>query len=191
MQSNIYFKEKQYLGLNFFSIIVRTTIAVFCFVAYYWSENPNPVYTDIGNFRIGSYPAKEIPKSGELFFLMGNFILFFSLLLIFITHLKITINQQYIIIERLWSKSRIKIDVHTINYVKAIEINNVYLQRPVFNLHKKDTIKFYTSGDEAVELVDKDNTRYYIGINKAGEFAQVVEKLMRENNDNTFLKKMV
>jgi hypothetical protein len=182
MEKEIYFTEKQYLGLNFFSIIIRTVIAVFCFVAYYWSENPNPVYTDIGNFRIGSYPAKEIPKSGEIFFLMGNAILMFSIILIFIKHIKISITNDYIIIERLWSKSKIKIDIGTINYVKKIDVGNVYLQRPVFNLHKKDNIKFYTNGDEAVELVDKGNTRYFIGTNKSGEFALVIEKLMKNSS---------
>lgn len=179
-----YFSEKQYLGLNFFSIILRTLIALFCFVAYYWSENPNPVYTDIGNFRIGSYPAKEIPKSGEIFFLMGNAVLIFSVILIFIKHIKICITDKYLIIERLWSKTLIKIDLNTINYIKRVEIENVYLQRPIFNVHKNNVIKFYTNGDEAIELVDKDNMRYIIGTAKAGEMTIVIQEFMKNKNAN-------
>jgi hypothetical protein len=184
VKPTVYFSEKQYLGMNFFSIILRTIITLFCFVAYYWSENPNPVYTDIGNFRIGSYPAKEIPKSGEIFFLLGNVVLLFSVLLIFIKHIKITITDNYLMIERLWSKSLIKIDLNTINYIKKVDIENVYLQRTVFNVHKNNSIRFYTSGDEAIELVDKDNMRYSIGTAKAGEMAIVIEDFIK-NKRNT------
>ena len=182
MKQPVYFIERQYLGMNFFSIILRTIITLFCFVAYYWSENPNPVYTDIGNFRIGSYPAKEIPKSGEIFFLMGNAVLLFSVMLIFIKHIKLTINDNYIVIERLWSKTLIKIDLNSINYIKKVDIENVYLQRPVFNVHKNNTIKFYTNGDEAIELVDKDNMRYKIGTSKAGEMIMIIQEFINNKN---------
>ena len=35
----IKFLEKQYLGLNKMSFIRRMALSIFCFVAYYWSEN--------------------------------------------------------------------------------------------------------------------------------------------------------
>ena len=173
-----YFKENQYLGLNSLSIVTRTIIALFCFVAYYWSENPKPVYTDIGNIRIGSYPGKEIPKSGELFFLLGTAVLVFSVILIFVKHIKISVNDNYIQMERLWSRSIIKIDVSTIKFVRRIELSNVFFQRAVYNLNKKDIIKFYTNGDEAIELVDKDNTRYVIGTQKAGELSNLIHEMI-------------
>jgi len=180
MSKQLYFSEKQYLGLNFFSIITRTIIALFCFVAYYWSENPDPVYTVIGNIRIGSYPAKEIPNSGDIFFLLGLGILLFTFVLIFVVHIKLTITENYIVLERLWSKSIIKIDIHTIKFMRKHEIKHVYLQRAVYNLSKKCTIKFYTNGDEAIELVDKDNTRYIIGTQKSAEMIMIIEKIIKE-----------
>jgi hypothetical protein len=168
------------LGLNFFSIITRTLIALFCFVAYYWSENPDPVYTDIGNIRIGSYPAKEIPNSGDIFFLLGMSILLFTFVLIFVVHIKLTIIENYIVIERLWSKSIIKIDLQTIKFMRKTEVKYIYLQRAIFNLSRKSVIKFYTSGEEAIELVDKNNTRYIIGTQKAAEMIMIVEKILKE-----------
>ena len=60
------FDEKQYMGHNRLSIIWRTVIALFCFVGYYWSENPKPVQVAI--FKIGHYPALDIPNSGKIFF---------------------------------------------------------------------------------------------------------------------------
>ena len=47
----IKFLEKQYLGLNKMSFIRRIALSIFCFVAYYWSENHD--------------------KSGELFSSIG------------------------------------------------------------------------------------------------------------------------
>jgi hypothetical protein len=173
-----YFKENQFLGLNYFSIIIRTVMALFCFTAYYWSVNPQPVYTEIGNFRIGSYPGNEIPQSGEIFFLIGNAILVFSVVLIFVKHIRITVNDHYISIERMWSRSIVKIDIATIKFVRKTELTNVYLQIAVYNLHKKDTVKFYTHGDEAVEIVDKDNLRYIIGSQKSGELMNTIQSLM-------------
>ena len=58
------FIEKQYLGLNKMSISRRMSLAIFCFIAYYWRENHD--------------------KSGDLFFLMGMTILVISVILIFI-----------------------------------------------------------------------------------------------------------
>ena len=64
--SEIKFVEKQYLGLNKMSLSRRITLALFCFVAYYWKENHE--------------------KSGELFFFLGIVILVISVLLVFILH---------------------------------------------------------------------------------------------------------
>ena len=33
------FVEKQYLGLNKMSLTRRISLAIFCFVAYYWRES--------------------------------------------------------------------------------------------------------------------------------------------------------
>lgn len=43
MQDQIIFEEKQYIGYNKWSILWRTVLAMFCFILYYWSENPKPV----------------------------------------------------------------------------------------------------------------------------------------------------
>ena len=52
------FEEKQYLGYNKLSFLRRMVLALFCFLAYYWSEEQN--------------------KSGELFFFMGIAIIVIS-----------------------------------------------------------------------------------------------------------------
>ena len=55
------FIEKQYLGLNKMSLTRRMSLAIFCFVAYYWRENHE--------------------KSGELYFFIGLAIMIISIIL--------------------------------------------------------------------------------------------------------------
>ena len=55
------FEEKQYLGFNAYSISRRLAIAIFCFVAYYYTENRE--------------------ENADLLFLLGIFILVISVVL--------------------------------------------------------------------------------------------------------------
>ena len=66
MQDEKLFEEKQYIGYNKWAIIWRTVLALFCFILYYWSENPKPV--EVAVIQIPSSPVGE--DSGQLFFLM-------------------------------------------------------------------------------------------------------------------------
>ena len=54
------FIEKQYLGLNKMSLARRISLAIFCFIAYYWLENHD--------------------KAGELYFFIGIGIMVISML---------------------------------------------------------------------------------------------------------------
>ena len=87
-QDEILFEEKQYIGFNKWAIIWRTILATFCFLLYYWSENPKAV--DVSIIAIPKSPVGE--DSGQLFFLMGLVIMFLSLALIFVLHIHTKIN---------------------------------------------------------------------------------------------------
>ena len=67
-EENVLFEEKQYLGYNKYSNIRRMILGIFCFLAFYWSE--------------------ENQRSADLLFLMGICIMVFSGLLTFILHLQ-------------------------------------------------------------------------------------------------------
>ena len=152
--SEIKFKEKQYLGLNKMSLSRRIALALFCFVAYYWKENHE--------------------KSGELFFFLGIAILVISVLLVFILHFETKVKNQSIILDGLWTSRKIKIDLSSIRSVKKVMYSKYILNRSVYNLHLKGTIRFYTRGADAVELIDKDGLIYLIGSQKSEELARVV-----------------
>ena len=150
------FIEKQYLGLNKMSLTRRMSLAVFCFVAYYWSENHD--------------------KSGELYFFLGIAIMIISMGLILILHFETKIKNGSIVLDGLWTSRKIKIDTSSIVAVKKVQYSKYFLNRAVYNLHLKGTIRFYTRGTDAVELIDKDGLVYLIGSQKAVELTRVIQE---------------
>ena len=153
--SEIEFLEKQYFGLNKMSLARRMSLALFCFTAYYWRENHE--------------------KSGELYFFLGIAIMIISIILFFILHFKTQVINGSIILDGLWTARKIKIDSASIGSVKQVKYSKYFLNRSVYNLHVKGTIRFYTRGIDAVELTDKDGLIYLIGSQKASELERVIQ----------------
>ena len=180
MEENILFEEKQYLGLNKQSILGRTVLVLFCFIAYYWSENPKPV--DVSGIHIGSYPIEDVPNSGQLFFIMGVFILLVSAMLVFVLHIHTIVSEGSIVLNRLWSSRKVKIDLNSIVSVKKTPYSKYPTRRPVYNLHAKGKIRFYTQGNEAIELTDKDGLKYRIGSQRADEFFNIIQNQLNKKN---------
>ena len=170
----IIFEEKQFNGQNRHSILRRLLLAVFCFVAYYWSENPKPVNLEI--FRLGSYPGND--HSGRLFFILGLCILAFSAILLFIPHMKTSVSSTSIIIDGFWSARRVRIDLKGISAVRRIKLKPSVFNRPVYNLHSKGRIRFYSYGNDAVELTTRDGLIYRIGTQRPGELVKILQPMI-------------
>ena len=154
------FIEKQYLGLNKMSLTRRMSLAIFCLVAYFWRENHD--------------------KAGELYFFVGIGIMVISILLLFILHFETKVKNGSIILDGLWTSSKIKIDTASIVTAKKVKYSKYFLNRAVYNLHLKGTIRFYTRGVDAVELTDKDGLIYLIGSQKAGELARIINNKLKK-----------
>jgi hypothetical protein len=149
------FEEKQYLGYNKLSFLRRMVLALFCFFAYYWSEEQN--------------------RSGDLFFIMGISILFISAALIFILHYHTIVQNGSIILDGLWTARKVKLDLSSIEQVRKVEYSRFFFNKSVYNLHHKGTIRFFTRGKECVELVDKDGLVYLIGSQRSDELLNVLK----------------
>ena len=162
------------MGHNRLSMIWRTIIALFCFVGYYWSENPKPVQVAI--FRIGSYPAVDIPNSGQIFFLLGLLVMLFSLMLTYILHSHTKVFSEYIIIDGFWTARRVKINLDTIIHIRKSKYKKHIFRSAVYNLHSRGIIRFYTSGNEFVEIKDNTGFTYRIGSQKCTELFHVLKK---------------
>ena len=154
------FIEKQYLGLNKMSLTRRMSLAIFCLVAYYWRENHD--------------------KAGELYFFIGIAIMVISIILIFILHFETKIKNGSIILDGLWTSRKIKIDTASIVSVQKVIYSKYFLNRSVYNLHLQGTIRFYTRGTDAVELIDKDGLVYLIGSQKAEELARIINNKLKK-----------
>ena len=154
--SELEFLEKQYFGLNKMSLARRMSLALFCFTAYYWRENHE--------------------KSGELYFFIGLAIMIISIILFFILHFKTQVVNGSIILDGLWTSRKIKIDTSSLVAVKRVKYSKYILNMAVYNLHLKGTIRFYTRGTDAVELIDKDGLVYLIGSQKAAELTRVIQE---------------
>jgi hypothetical protein len=167
------FSERQYLGSNRYSMLARTLVALFCFIAYYWSENPKPV--NVSGIRIGSYPADElIPNSGSLFFLLGIVVLIISAMLVFVLHIKTVVTESELIIEGLWTARKVHIELDTITEAKVVPYSKYSLNRAVYNLHRNGITRFYTSGDYAVLITSNDGSKYLVGTQKPLELLTAV-----------------
>tara|TARA_B100000287_G_C20605534_1_gene769922 strand:+ start:74 stop:550 length:477 start_codon:yes stop_codon:yes gene_type:complete len=147
--------EKQYFGLNKMSILRRISLVIFCLIAYFWRENQG--------------------KSGDLYFFIGIGIIFFSILLLFILHFKTKIINDSIILEGLWTARKVKINIFTLESVKKVEYSKYILNRSVYNLHVKGTIRFYTRGENAIQLTDKDGLIYLIGTQKPNQLYNIIQ----------------
>lgn len=174
MEEKLLFEEKQYIGYNKWAMLWRTVLALFCFLLYYWSENPQPV--DGKLITIPSSPVGE--NSGQLFFLMGIIIMSLSLLLVFVLHLHTKIIGTNLIIDGLWTSRKVKIDLLNIVTVKKVPYSKYFLNRPVYNLHFKNKIKFFTSGNDAIEIIDKDGLKYRVGSQKANELYTIISSIL-------------
>ena len=137
------------------SFLRRIVLALFCFLSYYWSEEQN--------------------KSGDLFFIMGIAIIVISAILVFVLHFHTKVQNGSIILDGLWTARKVKIDLNSIEQVRKSEYSRFFFNKSVYNLHRNNTIRFFTRGTECVELVDKDGLVYLIGSQKADELTKVLE----------------
>ncbi len=176
MKEAVLFEEKQYLGYNKQSMLRRTILALFCFLAYYWSENPKAV--DVSGVHIGSYPAQSLENSGQLFFIMGVTILLFSIIFIFVVHLHTSVSISGITLTGLWTSRKVKIEFSEIVSVRKVRYRKHFVGRSVYNLHSKGKIRFYTRGNEFVELIDKSGLKYRIGSQRADELTEIIRKAL-------------
>jgi hypothetical protein len=174
LESQPLYEEKQFLGTNRVSVLLRTAFALLCFVGYYWSENPKPV--DVSGIHIGPYPIYEIARSGRVFFILGIFILLLSVVLMYVLHTHILVYSEYLILGGFWGSRKVKIDLRNVHTLKKLHYKKNVLRRPVYNLHIKGVVKFYTAGDDFVELKDKDGFTYRIGTRRPNELFKIINK---------------
>lgn len=150
--------EKQYLGYNGLSLLRRLSLAVFCFGLYWW-KNYNG-------------------HNGDLFFLLGMIIMVISILLLFVLHIKIKVYSDHIELDGLWSSKKVFIKIKDISKIERTNYSSYHLNNPVFNLHLKGLVHFYTVGNEALQVTPKEGQPYRIGTSHPEKLEQILRKLI-------------
>ncbi len=129
-------------------------MAAFCFAAYVYERDRD--------------------NTQDLYLIVGFGIIGISIILMFLIQYKTCIYNKSIIIDGLWTAKRVKIDLNSIVKVRKDKYNNFMLNNPVYNLHRKGSIRFYSSGKDAVVLTDRDGLEYFIGTQRPNEMYLVI-----------------
>ncbi len=158
--NKVLFQERQTLGSLRFWTSWRFAVVLFCVAAYFVSEERNR------------------HEEGDLFLVVGIGVMVISILFIFLTHYRTIVQNGSIILTGLWSTKKVKIDFGSIISSEIIKYSPFMINNPVYNLHKKGTIRFYAHGKYAVKLTDKDGLIYIIGSQDPIEMNRVINEVM-------------
>jgi hypothetical protein len=153
------FLEKQYIGRDYIRICIRLVMAAFCFAAYVYERDRD--------------------NTQDLFIVVGFGIIGVSIALLFLIQYKTIIDDKKIIIDGLWTAKKVVIDLNTITAVRKDTYSNYFFNNPVYNLHRKGSIRFYSSGKDVIVLTDNDGFEYYIGTQRPNEMYLVIQAEMK------------
>ncbi|MBD1387096.1 hypothetical protein IDJ75_17550 [Mucilaginibacter rigui] len=159
MSDKSVFVEKQYLGREWIPITIRLVLAMFCFAAYFFTD--------------------ERERNGDLLAIVGFVIIIISIIMGFLLHFSTKVINKSILLDGLWSTRRVKIDLNSIVKVEKGSYSRYLFNNPVYNLHTKGTIRFYAAGNDAIHLTDRDGLVYIIGSQHANEFLRAIKDEMK------------
>ena len=161
MQTQPLFVEKQYLGRDYGRISIRMVMALFCFTAYYITERRE--------------------QNADLFLVVGCAILIASIVMMFLLHYRTIVTDSSIIINGLWTTSKVTIDLNSITNIERTAYSSFMINNPVYNLHRQGTIRFYAGGRDAIKLTDRDGLNYIIGTHCPEEFERSIRLAMKSS----------
>ena len=150
------FHEKQYLGNNKFNLFIRLIIATACISSY--------------------YSADKLDETSGLFLIIGISVLVVSVTLFMVLHIKTEIVDDSLILDGFWTTRKVKIDLNNIVKTEVVKYSKILFNRPVYNLHIRGTVKFFTHGNLAVEVTDKDGLVYRIGSQRFDELNKIINE---------------
>jgi hypothetical protein len=160
MSDKSVFTEKQYLGREFIPLTIRLVLAMFCFAAYFFTD--------------------ERERNGDLLVVVGFSIIIISIILGFLLHFRTRVENKSVMLDGLWTTKLVKIDLNSIVKIEKGTYSRYMFNNPVYNLHTKGTIRFFTSGNEAIHLTDRDGLLYIIGSKHPNEFLRAVREEMKK-----------
>src|SRR5471030_2477524 len=114
-----------------------------------------------------------------LLVVVGFAIIIISIIMGFLLHFRTRVQNKSILLDGLWTTRLVKIDLNSIVKVEKEKYSRYLFNNPVYNLHTKGAIRFFTAGKEAIHLTDRDGLVYIIGSQQANEFLRAIEGEMK------------
>jgi hypothetical protein len=161
MKDRVLFEERQHIGFNRMTLTRNLVLVLFCFVAYYWTEN------------------REL--NGNVFFYLGCAILLFHILSLFLTHIRIWVTDDIIQLKGVGVARNVIIPLNKIRKVERQKYSSYLINNPVFNLHRDGILKFYSTGNDAVKIYTDDGLIYLIGTQKADELYRLLNEKLKKH----------
>jgi len=155
MTSNIKFREVQYLGRNMYGLSRRLIMAIFCYIAHFYSEEK-------GNIE-------------GIFFLVGSIITLVSFVLLFIPYYTIELKEDVLLLKSL-QKKEVSIPLNVIRKADVCVYNRYHLNNPVFNVFNEKEFRFYAEGRKALLLNLEGGNILKIGVKKADLLYSEIKK---------------
>ncbi len=162
------FIEKQYSDENLctYWATIRLVLAMFCFAAYFFTD--------------------ERERNGDLLVVVGFAIIIISIIMGYLLHFRTKIENKSILLNGSGTTRLVKIDLNSIVKIEKHEYSRYLFNNPVYNLHSKGTIRFFTAGNDAIYLTDRDGLIYIIGSQHANEFLRALKEEMKNKKLHEF-----
>ncbi|MDP4663394.1 MAG: hypothetical protein NWQ55_01920 [Salibacteraceae bacterium] len=148
--------ERQYLGFNRFGLIRRIVITIFCFVFYFVSD--------------------DAALNRDLFFYLGLFVLVLSAAALLIRHLETTVKDGKLKLVGPTTFKKVELDLKELQAVEIRPYSRFVMNRPMFNLHRKGQLRFYTHGNMCVMFKLKDGQVVKLGTQRPDALKAILEK---------------
>lgn len=113
MSDKAIFVEKQYLGREFIPITIRLVLAMFCFAAYFFTD--------------------ERERNGDLLVVVGFAIIIISIIMGFLLHFSTRVENKSIRLNGLWTTRLVKIDLNGIVKAEKGSYSRYLFNNPVQN----------------------------------------------------------
>ncbi|MVN90720.1 hypothetical protein [Mucilaginibacter aquatilis] len=152
--------EKQYLGREWIPVSIRLVLAMLCFAIFFFTDTNE--------------------RNADLLVVVGFAIVIISVILGFVVHFTTRVQNGSILLNGLWTTKLVKIDLNSIVKAEKGQYSRYLVNNPVYNLHSKGTIRFYTAGSEAIHLTDRDGLIYIIGSQHSNDFLRAIDNEMAQ-----------
>ena len=118
----------------------------------------------------------------ETFLLLAIVILVLSIASLLIQHLETRLDGSKLTLIGPMTFKKVEMDLDGIKYVEVKPYSKFLLNRPMFNLHKKNSQRFFTYGHWCVEFETKDGQVVTLGTQRPNGLKEILSKFVKADN---------